>query len=426
MIRTLYILTLVALMISCARGQSILGKHPADKVLPRFYQQNTNANTLVLGVNQSATVPFDLESPAFSAVKAAIGSGGSWQITNGPWLDTFGKPITSGTNTTIRTINGTNHVDVVPELVNLGPFGPGSTNLHITVSGGSLESANQTYSGPFTNEFMDGVYTANNGSVLTVSSSGLSAGIATVLGQIPYVGPGPHPSGGSPAWNWVQGDLSGLPNVPTSTTVSFTTNAAVIPPPVIVKVEDGSLKATYDIAVSNLYVNSFVGDGGGLTNVNASVLNFKRESELYVARSESLLYYGSYVSGDAFAAAVDLEYYAGQIGKLANNQVEITSQPTPRSSYATAQYPVWFNQPEVIIDQEAAGPLYLEFTNYVNAPEYGNIADYCTYNVVGTNIHVRWPRHWSPSTTNEYHFTNNGLVSFKILGTNVFAAGYHP
>lgn len=40
-----------------ARGQTVLGKHPADKMLDGFWNQNTNANQAVLGISKYATVP---------------------------------------------------------------------------------------------------------------------------------------------------------------------------------------------------------------------------------------------------------------------------------------------------------------------------------------------------------------------------------
>ena len=72
---TILILLAVTATIT-ASGQTILGKHPADKVVAAFLQQNTNADTVVLGINANATSRFDLNSAAFANVKAAISAGG--------------------------------------------------------------------------------------------------------------------------------------------------------------------------------------------------------------------------------------------------------------------------------------------------------------------------------------------------------------
>lgn len=61
------------LLLSPARGQTILGRHTADKVLAAFFAQNTNANQTVLGLNANATVTLNTSVIASNAASATDG-----------------------------------------------------------------------------------------------------------------------------------------------------------------------------------------------------------------------------------------------------------------------------------------------------------------------------------------------------------------
>jgi len=50
------------LLQACAHGQTILGKHYLDKVLPPFYQENGNANTTLQGLSLYGTGPFAVQA----------------------------------------------------------------------------------------------------------------------------------------------------------------------------------------------------------------------------------------------------------------------------------------------------------------------------------------------------------------------------
>lgn len=55
-IRLIVLMSLCQLFAISSFSQNILGKHPSDKVLDAFFNQNTNANTEQLGLNRSSTV----------------------------------------------------------------------------------------------------------------------------------------------------------------------------------------------------------------------------------------------------------------------------------------------------------------------------------------------------------------------------------
>jgi len=108
-------LTLLVLMIAgMASGQTILGKHPADKILAAFWGQNTNADQAVLGLNRYSSIP--LTNPAIQQVVIV----GATQNTNGSVVTitavpggpggSGGVPLIAGTNVTVTTTNGTNVV----------------------------------------------------------------------------------------------------------------------------------------------------------------------------------------------------------------------------------------------------------------------------------------------------------------------------
>jgi hypothetical protein len=65
--------TLILIAGACtARGQTVLGKSPADKVLSdAFFGQNTNANATILGINRHGTLP--LTNSAIQQLQAVTG-----------------------------------------------------------------------------------------------------------------------------------------------------------------------------------------------------------------------------------------------------------------------------------------------------------------------------------------------------------------
>ena len=73
---------IIALGAVQASAQQILGRHPADTVLPQLFQQNSNAETMVRGINQAKVAVTNLDLSATAQPPGWGGSGGGG--TNSP------------------------------------------------------------------------------------------------------------------------------------------------------------------------------------------------------------------------------------------------------------------------------------------------------------------------------------------------------
>ncbi|HXP59143.1 MAG TPA: hypothetical protein VN829_01560, partial [Dongiaceae bacterium] len=59
-IRNTIVLAAALFLADVCTGQTVLGKHPKDVVVPGFLGQNGNANTILNGLNTYSTVPLAL------------------------------------------------------------------------------------------------------------------------------------------------------------------------------------------------------------------------------------------------------------------------------------------------------------------------------------------------------------------------------
>lgn len=208
------LLLLTAFVFRDVRAQTILGKHPADKVLPGFMQQNTNANTILWGINTYATAPYTLDgthltqgtlnSNIFDSATLTVfkligtgGGGGSGNV-NGPASAVAGN---------LASYNGTTGKAIADSGVSSSSFGA-STNAIFYPKGDSTDSTNlmliplaasspgPLYFAQIGNDWLFGPTTWGNGFMdfhqsgdLSIANSNHQASISLQGGQVIITAP---------------------------------------------------------------------------------------------------------------------------------------------------------------------------------------------------------------------------------------------
>ena len=178
---------------------------------------------------------------------------------------------------------------------------------------------------------------------------------------------------------------------------------------------------------TNLSVSSTGGTFSGVTVTNGSLVvsNVTSSSGFQAASTAVSVIHGTFAinaqtsfdtSGNGLVGGVGVTN-----GTLTANGVNVTNIGATNIIYpvlTTTNQSLDFSQAELQITNN------LTWTNGINFPPAG-YARYLGVTVWGTNLTITWPTNWSSSHTNTMVFTN-GLIAFKAVGTNVWAAGYQP